>query len=430
MKINKLTVQNFKAISNETAKFNGCSAIVTAGNNLGKTSLLRGLIDRLRGEKPDIILKEGEENGMSIMELSDGSRIEWKFNKKSESFAYITKDGIKMTAGVIRAIGERYFGIKFDIDKFLNSAPKVQLKELQKIVGLDFSDIDIRYQTAYTDRTDKNREVARLRALNYAKPILIEKPDIESLKTKLNITRLKNEALKMAWVNENKIKMNYVFSFNNEQKTKTIKVDALKKTLTNIINILDIFQDCFDVEKAKAIINNLPQPEKELIFKESIEPKYISIIELEEKLNTATQQMREYDAYDRELHTYLKWTKECLKAKTQADKADEMVKSIEVEKRKMVYKADIPNEFKITDDGILYNNLPLTNSQISSSSKYIAALKIGLLGLGEVKTMHFDASCLDNKSLSEVQEWANENDLQLLIERPDLDGGNIKYQII
>lgn len=33
-------------------------------------------------------------------------------------------------------------------------------------------------------------------------------------------------------------------------------------------------------------------------------------------------------------------------------------------------------------------------------------------------------------SLSEIENWANENDLQLLIERPDFDGGEIKFELI
>jgi hypothetical protein len=37
---------------------------------------------------------------------------------------------------------------------------------------------------------------------------------------------------------------------------------------------------------------------------------------------------------------------------------------------------------------------------------------------------------LDKNTLAEIQTWANENDLQLLIERPDFDGGEIKYTLI
>ena len=68
--------------------------------------------------------------------------IEWNFTEKTEKFAFITKEGIKQTTGVIKAIGEKYFGLRFDIDKFLNSTPSAQSKELQRICGLDFTEID------------------------------------------------------------------------------------------------------------------------------------------------------------------------------------------------------------------------------------------------------------------------------------------------
>ena len=97
----------------------------------------------------------------------------------------------------------------------------------------------------------------------------------------------------------------------------------------------------------------------------------------------------------------------------------------------MLKKAKVPSEFQFTDDGILYNNMPLTNQQLSSSAKYIAALKLSMLCIGELRTMHFDASFLDKNSLAEIQEWADNNDLQLLIKRPDWEASDkIKYEII
>src|SRR5690625_7824844 len=107
MKIKKITVQNFKAISEQTADFNGCSAIITGGNNRGKSSLLSGLINRLQGEKPELIVKQGEDRGTNSIELTDGSIIEWSFTEKTERLSFTTKEGIKMTTGVLSAIGEK-----------------------------------------------------------------------------------------------------------------------------------------------------------------------------------------------------------------------------------------------------------------------------------------------------------------------------------
>ena len=103
-------------------------------------------------------------------------------------------------------------------------------------------------------------------------------------------------------------------------------------------------------------------------------------------------------------------------------------------KKKTITRTDIEDiTIKLYDEGRIRAQMkktPLTDNQISSSSKYIAALKLGAMVLGEIRAMHFDASFLDKNSLSEIQDWANENDLQLLIERPDFDGGEIKYEII
>jgi hypothetical protein len=72
----------------------------------------------------------------------------------------------------------------------------------------------------------------------------------------------------------------------------------------------------------------------------------------------------------------------------------------------------------------------LQKNQISSSRLYIAALQLAAMELGEVKALHFDCSTLDKNSLKEVLDWASINDLQLLIEKPDFQAGEIQYQII
>ena len=423
MKIKNITVQNFKAVSKESIDFNGCSAIITAGNNKGKTSVLRGLIDRFRGEKLDIIVKEGESKGFNVMELSDGCKIEWKFTEKTESFAYTTTDGIRMTQGVLSAIGKKYFGIKFDIDKFLSSGPNAQTKELQKIVGLDFDEIDIRYKQAYDGRTYANKFFAEISGEKLQEPEKVEKSDLETLSISLLEMRQRNNGLNERYEKENKFHLNKISNFNNKQTEKRIVFNKLFDARAIFNNLgyqskdMDNFIDLKKPEKVKGI-ENLPLP----VFENQLE--------LENQINEANNQQRLFDSYERDLKDYNDWVAEGKKAREIQVKADEKVKSIQVEKNKMIAGAKIPDEFKITETGITYNGLPLTDSQISSSSKYIAALKLGAMVLGKLRTMHFDASFLDKNSLAEIQLWANENDLQLLIERPDYDGGDIQYKII
>ena len=486
MKVKKITVQNFKAISEQEVNFDGCSAIVTAGNNQGKSSLLRGLIDRLRGEKPNIILKDGEEKGFNILELTDGSRVEWKFTEKSESLAYITKDGIIQKTGVISAIGKKYFGVKFDIDTFLHSTPKKQVSILQGVVGLDFTEIDNRYYVAYDKRTIANNKLRDLRGELKEKPLEVEGVDLSKLvaqkdvlvkkfndeldgiKKENNETRNKynkevsecrevfekeNDKNREEFESARNLLRNSIEAQNKENEILANNIRNLELEMKNIRNAVSsqLFTPFIDFDKMQEVINNCQRPEPYRIFEQEAEtivrkvaeleqvavPIYqderqdkTELVEIEKKITEAYNNNEAFTNYKRDMQEYNEWIAKGKEAKENADKTDKEVKGIETEKKEMIKTANIPSCFKIGENGILYNGYPLNDNQVSSSAKYIAGLKLGLLTLGDVRTMHFDASFLDKKSLDEVQVWASENDLQLLIERPDFDGGKIMYDII
>lgn len=398
MRIKKIEVKNYKAVSEQQLNLNGCSAIITAGNDKGKTSILRGLIDRLHSEKPDIVVKQGESKGHNIVELTDGSRIEWNFTKKSERLSYTTPDGIKQTNGVIGAIGQKYFGKRFDIDAFLNSTPKQQQKELQAITGVDLDEIEERYTAAYQERTEANRELKRVSSQKLEEPEKVDKPDIDSIKRELSEARKQNELHREAVDKKGRLR-------NLHGRVKS-EIEGTP------------FDSLFDDKQAENIIDNIDVPEK------------TDVSGLEQKLDQSQEQLRKYDAYERDLKTYTEWTKEGKQARKEAEKADEKVKAIEQEKREAIAAADMPDGFDIDEDGLTYNGFPLSQNQISQSGKYIAALKLGAMVLGEVKTLHFDASSLDKNSLGTVQDWADEKGLQLLIERPDWEDGEIRYELI
>lgn len=431
MKINKIELKNFKAISEKEIDFNGCSAIITAGNNKGKTSLLRGLIDRMRGLKPDVILKEGESKGYNVIELSDGSRIEWKFTDKTESFAFITKEGFKQSTGVLKAIGERYFGNPFDIDKFLLSSSKEQSKMLANLIGVDFTGIDNQLKEKYAERTEANREVKRLEAREVPAPVEFEKPDIDSLKAELEGIKKKNFALKKEWEEEVQRVRDEVDSFNREQYRIELAFDRADDELSRLTQLSKgVYSKCIDMDKANKVINSLERPKPAREFNLPDEPEYIDTSEVELRIESAYSDLSAFNSYERDMQEWEDWKKELREAEDAARSINEQYLELEEKKRKMIAGANIPKDFEFTDDGLLYKGLPLSSNQTSSSGIYIAALKLGSLALGEVKTMHFDASFLDKFNLMDVEKWASDNGLQLLIERPDFDGGDIKYEII
>ena len=434
VKVKSITVKNYKALAEQEINLNGASAIITAGNNQGKTSLLRGLIDRFRGEKPDIIVKQGEEKGENTMELTDGSKIAWKFTHKTENFSFTTAEDIKMTTGVLSAIGEKYFGMKFNIDKFINSSMKEQLKQVQKLLGVDLSILDQRYKLKFDERTEANREVKRLLALNVQKPEEVVVVDIEALKKEKQELVDKNTKLKEKWVSDNEAHQKEALNHN---KIQSERKDRREKFM-NDWKIVEQFEDedaheitaFIDLEGIGRFYDKMEKPEELKEVSTLIEPEYHSLVEIDKKIEDAYEDKSKFDAYQTSLDAYNKWVKEGTDARKKADDLKADLDKITEEKTKLIKEANLPDGFELTDEGLLYNGLPLDDNQISSSAKYICALKLGALVLGKVRTMHFDASYLDKNSLNDIQKWADENDLQLLIERPDFEGGEITYNII
>lgn len=400
MKIQRIHVQNFKAVESQEINLQGASVIVTARNNSGKTSVLRGLIDRFHSHKPTIIVKQGEEKGFNSLELTDGSKIEWKFTEKSESFTYTTKDGFKQTTGVLQTLSERYFGKQFNIDFFLNLGAKQQEKELLKILGVDTEDIENKYNEAYEDRAIKNKTLKAIISENKQKPEVVNYIDPSEIISKLEAVKEQN--------------VQYLSVQN-----KVNELENIKRRVNDVIKGTE-FEAFFDVSRAESVINELMQKH----------PEKLSTSDLENQLENIRRNNVNYELYMERLSQYDEWVKKGTIARKEAEEADKKVKEINTEKENLLKNASMPEGFSFDENGLVYNELPLTESQVSSSTKYIAALKIAKLGLGELKTLHFDASTLDNISLKEILKWARSHDLQLLVERPDYDGGEIKYEII
>jgi hypothetical protein len=438
-KIKSIKIQNFKSISDLEANFNGCTAIVTGGNNKGKTSFLKGIVDRIRFIRPDVMVKNGEKEGKGELVLDSGEKFVWEFDAAKDKLTYITTDGRK---SVSKEFGAKFFPAVFDIDKFLQSFPKEQVKQLQQIVGLDFTDIDERYRKAYDNRTERNREAELYHAklekmikVEYVKPVdvtkLKEKKDV--LKNNLNALYLENKEnnlkTRKAWETEKETINKECHEHNEKQsKNRSIFDDCFKASLTlksaGYDGDIDSFLDTLRANLKPEMVAADLYP-KEPIYIEEM-PDRTELDKIDSELLQASEINAQATKYDE----YIQHKNETDAAYDVAKQADEDVKVIESERKKMIESAKFPKGILIDASGITVDGLPLDRNQISTSKLYCSALRIASMNLGEVKTLYFDASFLDKNTLAEIQTWANENDLQLLIERPDFDGGEIKYTLI
>lgn len=442
-KVKRITVKNIKAVSDKTIEFNGCTAIITGRNNSGKTTFLRSLFDRCRGYAPEEVLKEGEVKGFSECELTTGEKLKWELTDNGETvkekLSYITDKDVRQP--LTMELRKKFLPDVFDVDKFLNSPPKQQRETLQKIVGLDFTDVDNRYKQAYQDREDKNREFDRLHILftNTQKPEEVHEVSLSELaakkseiRTTLNNLYLQNKEqnnkARKEWENAcDEVRKN-VDIHNKMQEEKAVIWSAAKNALEKLISF------GYKGSEAGMFVMALEQEiEEDKKYEPVVEPEYINempddteLQEIDKKINEVNETNRKAIAWK----SYLEQEALYKEAGEKASAADNKVKEIEKERMDMIKKANLPAGFNFTDYGITYNNLPFTKEQLSSSGIYIAALKLAATTLGEIKTLHFDASFLDKNSLLQIEQWAETEDLQLLIERPDFDGGEITYELL
>lgn len=491
-KIAKIKIVNLKAIAEYEADFKGCTAIVTASNNQGKTTLLRSIPDRIRFIRPEVMVKKGSTQGEGELTLDTGERFVWEFNVEGKDTLHLfTKEGAKRNVTV--DLGKQFFPAPFDIDKFLQSTPKEQSKQLQKIVGVDFTDIDKRYADAYLIRTDKNKaaekfQVKLTKMMECPKVAFVDMDKLQAQKdverTRLNklFTDNKNAniAARNAWDeekqritdSENK-RVNLLYTENHHYNDKTrINYEQACKAVDRVckeqnderVLLIQGYQDCIKAngvllangykgseikEFLYSIEHDIPQEQNPSLlypqqpeyrqekfepeYKFPEEPEYIQEMPDDAKLKEIDDQIFQavqINQQAQQYKDYVDYKQSVDIAKDEADAANEAVKVIEAERTKLIQSAKFPAGIDITPDGITIDGLPLDRNQISTSKLYMAALRIASMNLGKVKTLYFDASFLDRASLDEIQAWAEKNDLQLLIERPSWEEQELHYEIV
>lgn len=421
-KIKKNTVQNLKALKDFTATFDGATAIITGRNNSGKSSFLKSLPDRIRGIKPDIILKAGESEGFQEIELTTGEIFRWSFDNstaKGERLTIITKDhvGAEVKGSITKEIATKYFPPMFDVDAFLNSLPAKQKKILEQISGVDFTVINDRHKVAYDERTFANKKLAEAK-IN-AKPVnpgVADKEiEVEPIQAEIHGMELHNHKYETAKNGADKL-----VKEKSASETEIKRLQTLLKTAE---------------AELKATEKRIVEADKWLTDPAN-KPKCDDVSFM---LNKKLQDAKDANVIIKENNEAKKAKEDLLQLDIKAKAADRDVKKIELEKVEMIKASKMPEGFGFSDDGITYNNLPFTKEQLSSSGIYIAALKLATMTLTpeSVLTLHFDASFLDKNSLTEIETWAIDEGtklfgepIQLLIERPDFEAGDITYQII
>jgi len=407
-------VKNIKACSEMSADFNGCIAIVTGANWKGKTSFLRSFIDRIRKQTPQNVVKIWEDEWYCEIQFDNGGKATRTVTKQEngeekEKMTYTTAEGIELKEkSAVQWILQKYFGLPFDIDEFLNTSPKEQKKILQNLVWVDFTEIEEEYKQAFEERRDANA-IEKQEKAKFADVEKVERVDTKLLQEKMLKIQEKN----------NRIETWKIYVWNAESEIERLQ-DEINQMEMKIKEAK---------EKEKAVKETLEKWKK--VLQELWEKQ--DITEVKMQIDQAEETNKKADQYERMQSQVETWKQAQEKAKA----LDEKVKDIEQRKMEMMMSVPLPDGLAITDDWVTFNGFPLTKQDLSSSEIYIAALKLAYMNLPKLSDeqkdrldmLYFDASYLDKIRLQEIENRAKTKNLQLIIERPDRDWGDITYEI-
>jgi len=140
------------------------------------------------------------------------------------------------------------------------------------------------------------------------------------------------------------------------------------------------------------------------------------IIQMEEKMENYRKAKMYKSEYEQSVEDYEEICKE--------------IEELEKRIKEKLQAVKLPEQIKITSSGVFYKDMPVDEKHLSKSELYIVSLMLSSVNLKELRTLYFDCSPLDKNNLKDVLVWAKQNDLQLLIERPDFEGGELKFEII
>lgn len=397
MKVLKFEIQNYKALAGTREVVpEGSSFFLVGGNGKGKTSAGRALIDLLTKKYPSHPVTEGEHEGFVQVTFDDGSQLLTKFEDgKKPKITFLTSEGhrIATPADFFKEMtGE---GMTFDIDHFLSLAPKPRREMLEKMVGVDLTRLNLDEVYAMEDAREIRAELRAAKAR--VKPYDEKKADEEPM----DVVELSKKIGKAKEVNK--------------------EIEYLKTEITGRLDRIRRLEA--EIEEQRLAIKKM-QDQK--LKYEPVDEFELAIWEDDlAKADETNQAIRHAKAMHKE-HLFA----ENMEAKLR--ESEEEVKRIRQAKEDEIRSKPLPAtglEFDPDGDGILLNGLPFEDAQVATSAKMIAALQIAEAQLGKIRYLHFDAAILDRENAMRVLEWAESRDLQLCIERPLWDGGDLRMEV-
>jgi DNA repair exonuclease SbcCD ATPase subunit len=392
MKILNAIIENYKAIKRVEITPRGTITVISGNNSQGKSSAIEALVTTLAGKEKgkDVPVRKGSDG--AIIEIDLGDRIIKRVIKGDrDELEVYTKEGhvVKRPRSVLDELMDKR---KFDVMKFITGTPKEQRALLMELAGLSFDEIDAKRNVTFNERTMIGRERDSLKGQLDGLAHYDDAPK-ESVNTQAIITKIKENNEHNAGIQSNRLNIQ---AYKDKKSMLAMEIAQLEQRLKSLN------------EQLASAETALAEMEKNM---ETYAPA--DNTELELQLKNAEDLNNKFRQNEKRAEVFTRYQ---AKEKEYSAKTEELT-AIEQKKIDDLKEAKFPIEgLSLTDEGVIYNNLPLENE--SRSNKLKVALAIAMSIPTELRTIILDdAEVLDDDNMKIVDEMMQKNDYQAIIAR-------------
>jgi DNA repair exonuclease SbcCD ATPase subunit len=407
MKIVKLEAENVKRLRAVTIEPDGSVVVVRGNNGQGKSSVLDSIAYALGGKslQPAKVIRDGEKEAIVRVEL-DGLTIERKWTSNDRSVLEVrAADGSKVSSP--QTMLDSLVGrLSFDPLAYLSMPPAKQLEALQKVVGLDFRELDEQRKRAYDERTEVNRKVNHtkiqlepLRDFSDTEPVSLA--ELSDQVAALSSRRADEQAA------AKKLK-----ALVDDRRAAAHRVKAQETRLENLRRQL---------EQESAHLQELMLEAERLERTDTSHLQAVADHELETiaELETVKAKIKDAELINeraRKVAERRRLEKVLTDHEGESYALTKQIEKIDAIKLSKIEAARFPVDgLSFGDAGVLYNGQPF--EQASQAEKLRVSLGMGLALNPTLKVLLIrDASLLDEKSLQLVAEQAAAAGAQVWLE--------------
>lgn len=392
----ELRAENVKRLKAVRLKPDGKSMVIGGNNGAGKSAVLDSIVMAFGGAGtiPPEPVRRGEKRAKIEHKLDNGMTVRRTFTATGGTELEITDaDGLRLSSPQ-KILSELFGDLAFDPMAFDRMGEREKVEVLKKLVGADFVSLDRKRQALYDRRTEAGRDLRSLTARRAAITIDPGAP---------------TETVDTAALGEELAKRLH----GNSRRSELVRqLDSLRQAASETARRLDELG-----EKMAALKKQGEQ------LKRDIEATPTSdTVEIQRQLTDASKINDRSTANRRAKLEAERLDLEIAAAQRLVDQASADIEAIDEAKKKHIADAQIPVlglDFDETSTRL--GGVPW--EQASHAERLRAAVGIGVaLNPGLRVIVVHDGSLLDEHSLTSLIDVAEQQNVQLFIERAGVDG--------